>query len=219
VNGAPQKAYIPKEDVVSPTVSTELMFITLSIAASENRHVQCYDVLSAFVNTDVDENVLIVLKGELAKMMVHIAPQIYCKHITIDKKGMPVLKVNLQKALYRLMRAKSESVVLQEAQKRARRFWTRDQSVEPLCGEQRRGRRVANNPDLARYVDDLIASWVVDFELPKLSCYLANIYGPKLTMHMGCKHDYLGVNMELQEDRKLNISIINYLKEVIQGIP
>ena len=88
-----------------------------------------------------------------------------------------------------------------------------------MCGEQRRGRRVANNPDLARYVDDLIASWVVDFELPKLLCYLANIYGPKLTMHMGCKHDYLGVNLELQEDRKLNISMINYLKEVIKGIP
>ena len=62
-------------------------------------------VQRAFVNTDVDENVLMVLKRELAEMMVHIAPQIYRKHITIDKKGMPVLYVKLQKALYGLMRA------------------------------------------------------------------------------------------------------------------
>jgi hypothetical protein len=67
------------------------MFITSAIAASKKRHIRCYDVPSAFVNTDVDENVLMVLRGELAEMMVHIAPQIYRKHITVDKKGTPVL--------------------------------------------------------------------------------------------------------------------------------
>ena len=97
--------YIPKEDAASPTISTELMFITSAIAASKKRHMQCYNVPSAFVNTDVDENMLMVLKGELAEMMVHIAPQIYRKHITIDKKGTPVLYVKLQKTLYGLMRA------------------------------------------------------------------------------------------------------------------
>ncbi len=50
----------------------------------------------------MDENVLMVLKGELAKMMVHNATQIYCTHITVDKKGSPVLYVKLQKALYGL---------------------------------------------------------------------------------------------------------------------
>jgi hypothetical protein len=31
----------------------------------ERRKVRCYDVPSAFVNTDVDEDVIMVLKGEL----------------------------------------------------------------------------------------------------------------------------------------------------------
>ncbi len=69
------------------------------------------------------------------------------------------------------------------------------------------------------HVDDLLAYCVVDIELTKLSCYLANIYGPKLTMHLGCKHDYLGVDLEFQEDGKLNGSMINYLKEAIKGFP
>ncbi len=83
---------------------TQSVFITSAIAASEKRHVRCYDVPSAFVNTDVDENVLMVLKGELADMMVHIAPQIYRKYITVDRKGTAMLYTMLQKVLYGLMR-------------------------------------------------------------------------------------------------------------------
>jgi hypothetical protein len=105
IHGAPQRAYIPKEEAALPTVLTKLTFIMAAIAASERRKVRCYDIPSAFKNTDVDEDVLMVLKGELVDMMVQIAPQVYQKHVTIDKKGMPILHVKLQKALYGLMRA------------------------------------------------------------------------------------------------------------------
>ncbi len=105
INGVPQRAYIPKEEAALPTISTELTFITAAIAASERRKVRCYDIPSAFVNTHVDEDVLVVLKGELKEMMVQIAPQVYRKYVTVDKKGTPTLYVKLQKALYRLMRA------------------------------------------------------------------------------------------------------------------
>ncbi len=84
---------------------TKSVFITSAIAASEKRHMRCYNVPSAFVNTEVNENVLMVLKGKLVEMMVHIAPQLYRKYITVDRKGTPVLYVKLQKALYGLMRA------------------------------------------------------------------------------------------------------------------
>ena len=79
INGAPQRAYISKEEATLPTVSTESTFITATIAAAEKRKVRCYDVPSAFVNTDVDEDVIMVLKGYLADMMVQIAPETYRK--------------------------------------------------------------------------------------------------------------------------------------------
>ncbi len=69
------------------------------------------------------------------------------------------------------------------------------------------------------HVDDLMALCVVDFELTKLSCYLAIIYGPKLTMHVGNKHDYLGVDLEFDQDKQLNVSMVNYLKNVIKVFP
>jgi len=105
INGAPQQDYIAKEDAASPTVSTESTFITASIAAHERRVVRCYDVPSAFVNTDVDEDVIMVLKGDLAEMMMQLTPEVYRKYVAIDKKGTKILYVKLQKALYGLMRA------------------------------------------------------------------------------------------------------------------
>ena len=63
--------------VPSPTVSTESTFIMASIAAHERRVIRCYDNPSAFVNTDVDEDVVMVLKGDLAEMMMQVAPEVY----------------------------------------------------------------------------------------------------------------------------------------------
>ncbi len=96
---------IPKEDVVLPTVSTKSMFITATVAAAEKRKVQCYDIPSAFVNTEVDEDVIMVLEGDLGDMMEQIASEEYQKYTTTDKKGTRVLYVKLQKALHGLMRA------------------------------------------------------------------------------------------------------------------
>ncbi len=70
INGAPQCKYTPKEEAALPTVLTESTFITAAIVAKEKRNVQCYYIPSAFVNTNVDEDVLMVLRGELADMMV-----------------------------------------------------------------------------------------------------------------------------------------------------
>ncbi len=60
---------------------------------------------------------------------------------------------------------------------------------------------------------------VDDFELTKFSCYLAKIYGPKLSMHTGRKPNYLGVDMEFNEDGTLDVSMFKYLDDVISNFP
>ena len=67
----------------------ESTLITASIAAHEHRKVRCYDIPSAFINTDVDEDILMVLNGDLADMMVQIAPQIYRKYVLEERAGVP----------------------------------------------------------------------------------------------------------------------------------
>ena len=51
VNGAPQRAYISKEDTSSPTLANESVFITSVILANKKRFVRCYDVPGAFLHT------------------------------------------------------------------------------------------------------------------------------------------------------------------------
>ncbi len=55
---------------------TESTLVTVGIVANEKRKSRCFDIPSAFVNTDVDEDVLMVLKGELVDMMIQIDPGI-----------------------------------------------------------------------------------------------------------------------------------------------
>jgi hypothetical protein len=62
-------------------------------------------------------------------------------------------------------------------------------------------------------------SYVDNFELTKFSCYLAKIYGPKLTMHTGTKLNYLGVDMEFNDNGTLDTSMIPYLKGAIAEFP
>ena len=96
-------------------MSTESTLITVTIAAAEKRKVRCYGVPSAFVNMEVDKDVIMVLKGDLADMMVQIAPETYRKYITTDKKGTRILYVKLQKSAVRTNASKP--ALLQETEK------------------------------------------------------------------------------------------------------
>jgi hypothetical protein len=216
INGVPQRAYIPKEEAALPTVSTELTFITASIAAREKRKVRCYNVPSTFVNTDMDEDVLMVLKGELAEMMIQIALQVYRKYVMVDRKGMKILYVKLQKALYRLMR-----LILLFYRKLLRKEFEKYRLIvnpyNPCVADKTT--EDGNQLTVVWHMDNLIALCVEDFELTKFSCHLAKIHGPKLSMHMGRKHDCLGVDMEFNKDGMLGVSLFKYLDKVIRDFP
>ena len=69
------------------------------------------------------------------------------------------------------------------------------------------------------HVDDLMMSCEDNFELTKLSCYLANIYGTKLAMHLGNKHDYLGMDFEFMNNGSLEVSMFKYLDSIIDEFP
>ncbi len=167
------------------------------------------------MNTDVDEDVLMVLKGNLAEMMVQIAPQVYKKYVTVDRKGTPILYVKLQKALYGLMQA--SLLFYRKLRKEMEQYGFMINPYNPC---------VANKTTACKkqltviwHVDDLMGSCDEDFELTKFLCYLAKIHGPKLTMHTGWRHNYLGVDMEFRKDGTLGVSMVAYLKNVIAEFP
>jgi hypothetical protein len=207
INVVPQRAYIPKEDAASLTVSTESMFITATIAAKERRKVQCYDVPSAFVNTNVDEDAIMVLNGELADMMIQIAPEVYRRYMMVDRKGTKVLYVKLQKALYGLMRA--SLLFYRKLRKEFKEYGLVVNPYNPCVANMTT--KEWKQLTLVWHVDNLMALCEDDFKLTKFFCHLGTLYGPKLSMHTGRKHNYPGVDMEFYEDGALEVSMFKYL--------
>jgi hypothetical protein len=135
--------------------------------------------------------------------------------VTVDKKGTPILYVKLQKALYGLMRA--SLLFCRKLCKELENYGFVVNPYDPCvanmsteCGKQLM---------VIWHVDDSMSSCENDFELTKFSCYLGKIYGPKLSMHTGRKHDYLGVDMEFKEDGTLDVSMVACLKNVISDFP
>ena len=58
-----------------------------------------------------------------------------------------------------------------------------------------------------------------NFELTKFSCYLANIYGPKLAMNLGNTHDHLGMDFKFMNNGSLEVSMFKYLDSIIDEHP
>ncbi len=94
-----------KQDTTSPTVATESVFITAFSNAHEGCDVAYFDIPGAFLHADVNEDSTMVLKGRLAELMVQVAPNLYRKYITVNRKGTAILYVKMQKALYGLLRS------------------------------------------------------------------------------------------------------------------
>ena len=94
-----------KQETTLPTVATKLVFITAVIDAHEGRNVACFDIPGAFLHADSDEDITMVLKGRLAELMVQVAPNLYRKYITVNRKGTAILYVKMQQALYGLLRS------------------------------------------------------------------------------------------------------------------
>ena len=77
VNGSKQRGWISKESAALPTAATESVMITAAIEAYELRRVIMLDIPGAFLHAELDEDVVMLLKGELAEMMVLVDPKLY----------------------------------------------------------------------------------------------------------------------------------------------
>ena len=107
-DGWPQRKVFAKEEVASPTVATDSVFITATIDTFENRDVATVDLPGAFLHTEIDPNddtVHMVLQGELTELVMKVNPSMYQKYVTSSKKGRQLLYIELQKVVYMTLKA------------------------------------------------------------------------------------------------------------------
>jgi hypothetical protein len=85
-DGRKQRETAEPGAATSPTVSLESVLITSTIEAFEGREVSVVDIPGAYLSTDMDEELIMLLHGRLVELMVKTVPNIDGKYITVDAK-------------------------------------------------------------------------------------------------------------------------------------
>ncbi len=186
-------------------MATESVLITAVIDAHKGCNETCFDIPGAFLHADVDKDITMVLKGRLAELMVQVAPNLYRKYITVDRKGTAILYIKMQKALYRLLRS-------------ALLFYN-GFVLNPY------GSCVANKVVDGKqmmvcwHVDDLKVSHCDPAQVTIFGEWLSEKYGVAVATHHGKVHDYLGMIFYFSPKGKIMVTMMEYIKNIIKDFP
>jgi hypothetical protein len=80
-----------KEDTSSPTVAIESAYLSCVIDADEQRDVTTVDIPGAFLHANMEDKVHMQINGNMIKMLLDIAPDVYGPFLTYTKNNQPVL--------------------------------------------------------------------------------------------------------------------------------
>jgi hypothetical protein len=212
-DGRKQREEFTKQDATSPTVSVDSVFLTALIEAQEERDVACFDIPGAFLHAETDEHVIMVLRGQLAELMVLVEPMLYRKYVTVDSKGQKVLYVKMHKALYGMLRS-----ALLFYRKLVGDLENDGFQINPYdpCVANRivRGKQQT----VIWHVDDLKASHVDPEVNSDFGRWLTEKYGD-CKEHRGKHHEYLGMDLDYSERGKVKIRMIPYLQGILDDFP
>ena len=189
--------------------------MTAVIDAMENWMVAVVDIPGAFMQADMDPGVYMCIDGAMADLLMEIDHDMYHPHM-VKEKGKPVIYVELLKALYGTLRA-------------ARLFW------ETLSGKLQEWGFALNPYDscvankeiegqqctITWHVDDLKISHVGEDVGRSIIQKIQDTFGQhsELSMHIGKRHDYLGMVLDFTVPGTLEIDMSNYIQVILQDTP
>ena len=216
-NGSVQRSHIAKEEAAAPTVSSDAIFVQATIFAHEKRDVATCDIPGAFLQADNPDFVLMRLDGILAELMVQVDPKLYRKYITTNTKGKPVLYVELEKAVYGMM--KSALLFYRKLVADLTSIGFTINPYDPCVAN-----KIVHNKQMTVcwHVDDLF----IGHEDPEVISTFLNWLGDrydtadkKLNIVRGPKHDYLGMNLDFSTSGEVKIDMKPYVAKIISSFP
>ena len=153
-----------------------------------------------------------VLEGPLVELMVQVNPSLYRGYITTKSKGNPLLYVKMCKAFYVMLR--SDLLFYRKLVKYLEEYGFGINPYDP-----RVAKKMVNSSQMTVVwnVDDLKVSHKSDFDITRFVDYLISIYGG-LSSIRGKVHDYLGMNLDFSDKLNLQVSMIQYLINVLKEL-
>ncbi len=216
-DGSVQRQHIAKEEAAAPTVTSEAIFVQATIYAHKNRDTATCDIPGAFLQADNPDYVLMRLDGILAELMAKVDHKLYHKYITTNAKGKPVLYIQLEKAVYGMMKS-----ALLFYRKLVADLISLGFEINPydpcVANKMVRGKQLT----VCWHVDDLFIGHEDPTVVTHLLQWIANRYDTddkKLNVVRGHKHDYLGMNLDFSIPGEISIDMIPYINKIITAFP
>ena len=216
-NGKPTRDWISREEVASPTVSSESVFVTAGVDAKEERDVMSTDIPNAFIQAKLkqegkgDERVIMKITGVLVDILVKLAPEIYAKHVVYEK-GKRVLYVEVIQALYGMLVA--AILWYKEFRTSLESIGFMFNPYDPCVAN----RTVKRHQHTVRFhVDDLKSSHKFASVNTNFLRWLNEKYGKygKVVATRGKVHDYLGMTFDYRTKGKVKIDMSDYIKKTL----
>jgi hypothetical protein len=216
-DGRKQRIYKTKEETSSPTVSIEALFLTSIIDAKEGRDVATVDIPGAFLHSDIDELIHLIMDGPMADLLVKVNPEKYCEFVVKDRNGKSVIYVELKKALYGTLQA---ALLFWE---NLSTFLTEELGFTINKYDRCTVNKIINGKQctVVWHVDDLKLSHIDPKVLDEIIRRLREKYGQEapLTVTRGKVHEYLGMTLDYGEVGKVKFIMDDYVKNLIDNVP
>jgi hypothetical protein len=220
-NGKPTREWHDKDESASPTASLESIFLTAIIDAKEGRDVMSADIPNAFIQTAMpvikegEDRVIMKLTGILLDLLVELSPELYGPYVVLEN-GKRVLYLQVLRALYGMLVAAL--------------LWYRQfrQDLEQVGFEFNpydpcvANRMVEGKQQTVRFhVDDLMSSHANSQVNDAFLGWLNEMYGNhgEVKATRGKIHDYLGMVFDFSMPGEVVISMIDYMKKIVDEFP
>ena len=214
-DGHKQHLHTPKDNASSPTVATESVHLSCVIDAKERCDVATVDILGAFMQGDQDETAHMHLEGTLAELLTKCDPKLYRKYV-VTENNKPVLYVELVKALYGTIHA---ALIFWHKLTSKLVEWGFTINLYDWCvaNKQINGQQCT----LVWHVDDMKISHADSRVVDDIIKMLEQEFGKEapLTIHRGKIHDYLGMTLDFSIAGKVQISMEEYIKNMLTELP
>jgi hypothetical protein len=219
-NGSVQREWMSREDVSSPTVSTESTLLTAVIEASEGRDVATCDIPNAFIQTEVEEKdkdgnrTIMKIRGVLAELLCEIDP-VYNDYLIVDRKG-KILYVQITKAIYGML--VSAMLFYKKLVKDLQAYGFELNPYDPCVANKMVD---GTQMTVSWHVDDLKVSHKNEKNVTEFLKWVTDTYGQygEVKTTRGKLHDYLGMTLNYKVPGQVTIDMRSYVDQMKESFP